>query len=246
MCIFTGEVERVAGTRIFARLESGWQYLAYDMELATAAETAMLLPLPVVTGGGEDALRFISLERYPALFDDLEKAFPMDGGDLTMGRALAPAAAATLKVHSVGAFEASYVPTRRDFSRLDARFQLPEQLWGAMPGYSDYAYAVFKLKAGESRVHPMAFAFQTRETGSLFFPTVHVHARRVEAWARFDHALYAQGPLATNRDWAISAEPLGRKLERDTGGVVFPPGYGYRRLLLGMYENRDTRLALAS
>jgi len=242
--MFSAEVGRVSGTRIFARVDAGWQHLAYETELSAADETAMVLPLPVAPGGGEDGLRFVSLEHYPSLFDDIDGAFPVEGGDLGRHLTLA-AAAATLEVHGVGAFEASFVPTLGDFTRLDARFRMPPGVWDALPGYADFGFAVFKLKPGESRVHPMAFSFRTREPRSLFFPTVHVHARKVEPWAAFDHALYAQGRLAPNRDWASSTEPLGKRLRRDPAGVVLRRDFGYRRLLSGTYENRDVRVALA-
>lgn len=244
MCIFTGEVERVAGTRIFARLADGVQHLAYDMLLGSASATAMLLPLPVAPGSGGSALRFVSLERYPDLFDDLETCFPPDGA--FMGRFLAASAEApTLEVQRVGAFDASYAPTLADLDRLDPRFRLPEAVWSALPQYGDHGFAVFTLRPGESRVHPMAFSFRTRDPGSLFFPTVHVHDRRVGDWAHFDHALYAQGRLAPNRDWVTSEGPLGGRLRGDAAGLVATDEYAHRRLLYGVGENRDTRVALA-
>jgi hypothetical protein len=105
-----------------------------------------------------------------------------------------PADMPTLKVHEVGSFEASFVPHLRDFARLDSRFRLPDQVWEQMPQYSDYAFAVFKLRAGAKNVHPMAFEFPRRNPQELFFPTVHVHHGIVNAYARFDHALYYQTP----------------------------------------------------
>jgi hypothetical protein len=40
-----------------------------------------------------------------------------------------------IEVKSVGAFDASYVPTIADFSRLDARFQIPAGTWAKLGGY---------------------------------------------------------------------------------------------------------------
>jgi hypothetical protein len=244
MCIFTDEVRSVAGTRIFARLQDGWQYLAYEMHLASGGDTAMVLPLPVAPRAAEDAASFISLEEHAELFDYMENAFP-DPFEELYGRAESLGSEEPpLEVHRVGAFDASFVPSPDDFARLDPRFQLPTDVWDALPGYREAGFAVFRLRAGESRVHPMALKFRTRETRSLFFPTVHVHARRVEAWARFDHVLFAQGPLATNRDWNESPEPLGKSVERAPAGLLAPRERGYRRALYGTYENRDTRVAL--
>lgn len=243
MCIFSGAVERVSGTRIFARLDVEWQHLVYEMSLTSAAEVAMVLPLPVVPGVAE-GVRFVSLEHYSAFFADLAAAFPDEGGDVLLGRAPVAAGQETLEVQQVGAFEASFVPARSEFGRLDARFRLSEAVWHALPGYHDFGFAVFQLRAGESRVHPMALSFRTREARSLYFPTVHVHDGTVPEWAAFDHALYAQGRLATNRDWASSVGALGASLRQEAAGLVAPDQWGYRRLLYGTYENRDTRVAL--
>jgi hypothetical protein len=244
MCIFTDEVLSVAGTRILARLENAWQYLAYEMNLASSGDTAMVLPLPVAPGAAEDAASFISLEDYPEIFDHLETAFP-DPFEELYGRAESLGSdEPPLEVHRVGAFDASFVPCPADFTRLDPRFRLPADVWDALPAYREAGFAVFKLRAGESRVHPMALKFRTRETRSLYFPTVHVHARRVEAWAHFDHVLFAQGPLAPNRDWIESPEPLGKRVARAPAGLLAPRERGYRRRLDGTYENRDTRVAL--
>ena len=99
-----------------------------------------------------------------------------------------------LVVHEVGSFEASFVPTRRDFSRLDQRFRLPDDVWQALLGYDDWGFAVFKLgpMSRLTGVHPMAFEFPQRDPDRLFFPAVHVHNGRVEPWATFDHRLYCQ------------------------------------------------------
>ncbi len=58
----------------------------------------------------------------------------------------------------MGSFEASFVPTRRDFSRLDQRFRLPDDVWQALLGYDDWGFAVFKLgpMSRLTGVHPMA------------------------------------------------------------------------------------------
>ena len=75
----------------------------------------------------------------------------------------------------VGDFEASFVPTVKDFNRLDARFQLPAELFAKMPDYQHFGFAVFKLKPGMQTVQPMAFDFPAAKPGHLFFPTVHIH-----------------------------------------------------------------------
>ena len=83
------------------------------------------------------------------------------------------------------------MPTVKDFARLDERFKLPPSTWDDLPGYKDYGFAVFKLKKGEQKVHPMAFEFPRGDTRKLFFPTVHIHDGKVHQTAGFDHACTA-------------------------------------------------------
>ena len=112
---------------------------------------------------------------------ELEFAY-FDAGDLSK----------KLEVVEVGSFEASFVPAIKDFARLDERFRLPTSVWEKLPQYKDYGFAVFKLKKGASKVHPMAFEFPRALKDVLFFPTVHIHDGTVPAKAKFDHSLFCQ------------------------------------------------------
>ena len=119
MCCFSGTVERVADTSIFARsVEKGRQILVYAMTISTRSDVAMILPLPVPPGSPEDVVRFISLKEYPDFFKDMKKGFPEPvsrGGFMTKS-APEPAATPKLEVVQVGEFEASFVPGVKDFS----------------------------------------------------------------------------------------------------------------------------------
>ena len=220
MCIFTGPVQSVAATRIFGRLSGARQALAYSMTLQADRDVAMVLPIPVVHGSREDAVRFIDLSAHESLFDDLAKLFPTPEVEHVVAgaaRSLATRAAAPLPVQRVGSFEASFVPRPADFSRLDPRFRLTTAFFEAMPRYRDWGFAVFQLRTDpdpddtnpEAPVgafpelglagvlprrtfHPMAFEFPTRDRSKLYFPTLHVHDGTIPAQATFDHVLYAQ------------------------------------------------------
>src|SRR5207302_5703077 len=135
----------------------------------------MILPLPVKTPAAENDVEFIDLQGYPNFFTDLEQGFPKQRNHNAIDESAPPASAATLRVLQVGSFEASFVPTITDFSRLDERFRLPHDVWDKLPGYKTYGFAVFKLKPGAMTVHPMAFSFPRQNINSLFFPTVHIH-----------------------------------------------------------------------
>src|SRR5678816_1298807 len=108
MCCFSQPIRSVTQTTIFARTgPSRHQYLAYSMRLDTPVDVAMILPIPVMSGAGERALRFINLESYPDLFTDLARAFLPPPGRGSQG-AVMGAASPQLEVHNVGSFEASY------------------------------------------------------------------------------------------------------------------------------------------
>ena len=238
----------VSKTNIFARmLGPGLQGLAYGMNLATAHEVAMILPLPVAPGAGDDAVRFINLERHPRMFDELASLFEVVATQ-RKGGPVRFAGGPRLVVHEIGAFVASYVPTRADFGRLDPRFRLPEVLFDAVPHYADHGFAVFQLRPGKVTVHPMALAFPTRASDRLFFPTVHVHDGRFHPTATFDHALYYQHPRCTRPTTA----PFGT-FESDTVGWL-PARAAYegllevdqpviRRVLRARLANQDTWIA---
>jgi len=81
MCCFSGPVKDVAATRIFARMASaGRQLLAYEMQFAADVPVAMILPIPTPPNSPDAAVRFISLEKYPTLFEDLHAVFAWPGG----------------------------------------------------------------------------------------------------------------------------------------------------------------------
>jgi hypothetical protein len=199
MCCFAQQVRDVSNTQIFARLSKpGSQYLVYKMNYVSDTPNAMILPLPVAQPAVEDAVRFIALDGYERFFDDLSLGFPALRSmrslwDRALPVAAAPdSAAPQLKVHEIGSFIASFVPTLEDFDRLDPQFVIPRSSWEKIPYYLDYGFAVFQLKTLAGSVHPIALEFATRWSDRIFFPTVHIHDGEVHALEDFDHTLYLQ------------------------------------------------------
>jgi hypothetical protein len=246
MCILIGgEAVRVSGTSIFARhCAPGRQVLVYSMRVFARTPTAMILPLPVVSGSGEQALRFIDLSGYAEFFEEMNAACRPVFESLGLGAPLAVSAQLAeplLKVEEVGDFEASFVPTVADLRRLDPRFQLPPEVWSELPDYSDWGFAVFQLKLEASEaawqsgreVHPMAFEFPTRSADRLFFPTVHVHDRSFHSTAHFDHSLYCQREDARERFRSLWSELNPGELERAERGRAPQLEPWYRRSLQG-------------
>lgn len=267
MCCFSRPIRYVASTRIFARMVGERQRLAYAMSFAAAEELAMVLPLPVVVGAGEDAVRFLDLSGYRTFFADVERGFPVfllpaaKGGPAWRGSIPAPP---RLKVHEVGDFEASFVPTPADFARLDPRFRLPERVLTELTSYRDWGFAVVQLRRSmrgfwgwlrrtRNTMQPLALEFPTRDPERLFFPTLHVHDGQVHGRATFDHTLYWQHPPAVTAP--VDREPLmvgapmnvsgpaGRFVDVDKArGLVDGELPCHRRVLLGLLPNQDTWL----
>lgn len=255
MCCFSGSVERVFGTSIFARLRSGGdeQYLVYQMSFSAREPMAMILPIPTVPDSPETAVSFVNLEDYDNFFRDMKAGFPEPRREyskgLTRGMMIGVAASAPLEVHQVGSFEASFVPKRADCARLDKRFQLPVSVWLRLPKeYRDYGFVVCKLKSSyrEEKIHPIAFKFPTRFQDRIFFPTVHVHDGSVEARADFDHALYYQP--STDEDYKTfphdgweesSAHAKKFMLTNKTKNIVLPGLPCWKREMRGTFDNED-------
>jgi len=254
MCCFSQPVISVSATNIFARAGAdGRQFLVYSMSIEADRDLAMILPLPVKAPSGEKDVEFIDLKGYPDFFGDLLSGFPPPPTHRSwelLSTSVSSASAAKLEVMKVGDFEASFVPTVKDFSRLDERFKLQNNTWNELPEYQTYGFAVFKLKSGAMKVHPMAFSFPRRDTSSLFFPTVHIHDGKVHKKAKFDHALYCQQheehPLALGRDWAESPKLAGAFMRTEQAkGLIAKDQHCYKRDLRGQLANRDTFIKAA-
>lgn len=244
MCCFSRKVDLVADTNIFARAsKEGRQYLAYSMRFKAGEELSMILPIPTPKGTAEDAVKFINLERYPTFFDDLRNGFPEPATKNGRGPAKGDLKKEEpkLKVVDVGSFIASFVPAIKDFARLDERFRLPTEVWDKLPQYRDWGFAVFQLKKGEMKVHPMAFEFPRTNRKQLFFPTVHIHDGTVPAKAGFDHMLFCQIDDEDIMMWEESPQPAEMFISKPTEaqGLIDPKAHCYRKVLKGRFDNKD-------
>jgi hypothetical protein len=188
----------------------------------------------------------------------MEGAFPSLGDGLETRALLAMEVFSTrLAVHEVGDFEASFVPALDDFERLDPRFRIPRTVWDELPGYQDYGFAVFKLKASTGRirdrqVHPMAFEFPRRQPELLYFPTLHVHDHKLHPAADFDHVLYCQPEPGWDHtvhlpNWKRSWNEANFFLDvSKTQDLVNPTERLFRLSLVGHRENKDTWVSIDS
>jgi hypothetical protein len=215
------------------------------MNYAAAEDLAMILPLPVPPGSGEKAVKFIDLEKHADIFDRLHECFPQPRTRSLSKNDIPPPAAAEpkLEVIQVGSFEASFVPTLKDFARLDERFRLPEGVWESLPQYATWGFAVFKLKPAAKTVHPMAFTFpHAKDSRGLFFPTVHIHDGKVHKKAKFDHTLYAQQSSlrpAGLMAWDESPGLAGGVFKSDYKDLIDLKAHAHRKKLQGNLANED-------
>ncbi|MGB7324019.1 MAG: hypothetical protein WBD31_04050 [Rubripirellula sp.] len=269
MCCFSQPVSHVGNTRIFGRLSAtGTQFLAYEMEYESESPTAMILPLPIDlavrdSAAGGDPLRFISMEGYTHFFSHFERGFPFFprmGIGCSAGEEVTSALQAGIEVQEVGDYIASYVPSPRDFDRLDPQFSIASSVWDQLPLYHDFGFAVFQLKKLSGKPHPMAMEFATRWPAEVFFPTVHIHDGKVHLVEQFDHALYLQhaawdsvvdGYVNSDvRDHATGFVRSDRPAKQfmttsDSAGLLQPDLLVHRRLLSGDLANEDQRFSIA-
>jgi hypothetical protein len=251
MCIFTGPVKAVSNTQIFARGDAtGRQILIYRMNVDADTDVAMVLPIPTAAGSHEDAVHFIDLKDCPEFFPIVWSAWPRPAAAPAAGQARRTLGFSPppLKVQQVGAFEASFVPIIADFERLDERFRLPAGIWEKLPLYRTFGFVVFKLKAGNLSIHPMAFSFPRADARTLFFPTVHIHDGMVHERAEFAHSLVMQteSPSASvPHDWTES-ELIPRQLAdfKKIEELVLPDQHFYKMSKYGEFDNRDVVLSL--
>ena len=244
MCCFSRKVDLVADTNIFARASNdGRQFLVYSMRFKAGDDLSMILPIPTPKGTAEDAVKFINLEKYPDFFVDLRKGFPQP---LSNSRGPAKGSVGKkdepkLKVVEVGSFIASFVPAIKDFARLDERFRLPTEVWDKLPQYKEWGFAVFQLKKGEMKVHPMAFEFPRTNKRQLFFPTVHIHDGTVPDKAGFDHMLFCQTASENIMMWEESPQPAEMFMSKvkETQGIIDPKAHCHRKVLKGRFDNKD-------
>lgn len=244
MCCFSGHVSDVSATNIFARVDGDLEHLVYEMTFTSDDQTAMILPIPIASGAPDDVVKFVTLDDYPDFFRDLERHFQQVWANIRTLGAGPPSLA--LKVHLVGAFEASFVPRMEDFGRLDARFRIPPLVWKQLPAYESFGFVCFKLQPGRRvSVHPMAFSFRTRDPQTVFFPSVHIHDAQVHETAEFDHILYTQNKPVRGSVWQGTIWMPGDKAASEyldvarTHGLVDKDVSCFQMSVVGRFPNRD-------
>jgi hypothetical protein len=260
MCCFSGDVESVKNTKIFARISpNGDQWLIYSMAYRSKSLNAMILPLPVAKGSGEKAVEFPIPTPWKNFFLDLDLAFPplrtwADWLPKRKSDSIETMLDGSLEVHDLGNAIASYVPSQKDFDRIDPRFRIAPDIWKQIPQYEDYGFAVIQLKSLAAELLPVVMRFPSRDPNKIFFPTMHIHDGQVHPTEQFDHWLYTQEPLFDrycglylggetidpNTRWIRSALPIAKTIPTKAyGSSIEPRLLVHRQRLVGNLPNED-------
>ncbi len=238
MGCFSGDVTRVANTRIFARAtEQGTQILVVQLDYAADTDIALIVPLPTPQATATDGVKFIDLATYPDFFGALQGGFPI----ARSGPPELPSTSA-VPARGVGTLNASFLPSRADFANLESQYRIPDEVWDQLPEYSDYGFAVIKLSADAHTVPPMALDFPMRDPHLLYFPTVSIQKNTVPENAYFDHDLFCQSHVG----WMRSYDTARSFMDTELVGNVIDPNFRVERFtVLGIHPNSDIVLNLA-
>lgn len=185
MCIFAGEVQKVANTRIFASARDRERFIAYQMEVGLAEANAMILPVPT-----KGEVELVDMSPYSAFFQDLEDAlFPkprMRGMSLTKS-----STPNSLPVHRIGSYEVSIAPDVDSIDRINPEvFTLSPNTKRVLSQHYAEGYAFIVCHLVESgEIHPLGFKY-IADDDKLFIPTRHEHGSGRASW---DHEVYLAG-----------------------------------------------------
>lgn len=235
MCCFAGPVTSVSGTKIFATMRAlpatdgeRAQILAYEASVTTEASNAMVLPVPVREDVGAAGIALLDMSSVPDFFVVLFRL--VEAGTPRLPTFSAPFPQPQLKVHRVGAYDVSIVPTIEDFGRLSSLFRL--ELSGSPVGvgaslgqprgllpvfrqrYPGHSFVVCQLAPGKVDLHPFGVMFLPRYRDHLFFPTLHIHDGVLHETACFDHRIFAQRAQLDSRSHELFVTNDGQALAR--------------------------------
>lgn len=244
MCIITGKVQSVKGTKIFAMPgteDKDRQLLVYKNEVASVAENLMILPVPF-----PESIKF---EKIPkTIFNDCERSMNLVYANTII--TLSATTRSVLPVLSIGSYRVSIVPSIHDFYRLDQNvFYLPPDLERMMEntyGGRPFGFICCILKAGVQNYEPLAYSHRMWKLGELFIPTLHYHPGEAGVDADWDHQVYTvRTTKEANRCDGYPREKNAlRKLPH--GFTVWPQEPVHCWMKEGPWHNIDLELPLIS
>ena len=156
----------------------------------------MILPIPSQKQGAD--IQLVDFSKVAGLFDVLDSCFPrimaqsMRG---TLSMENNSYSADTLKVHQIGDYQCSIVPTVHDFGRLRAdTFQVSPPIGSLLQEHypSGFAFLVCRFLKGGS-FHPIGYSHSVQD-GRIFIPTRHEHGTSLPHGTSFPQGMdYTSG-----------------------------------------------------
>jgi hypothetical protein len=235
MSAFSGSLQQVANTRIFARAQDGKEYLAYQFDYAADGPIALILPLPTPPDTTAEAVRFIDLSGYPEFFADMEKGFPYarDVSGANPRR--------RMYGEKTNDYQGTFYPTLESLSSLEEDFRIPDETWKQLVEYNDFGFAVVKISPEVHPFYPLALEFPMRTPNLLYFPTLHIRSGEAPEEASFDHDLFCQARAG----WLRTYDVAGSFMDVDRAQGVVDAGERVSRMTVqGMHPNSDILVGL--
>jgi hypothetical protein len=140
--------------------------------------TAMILPFPLIKG--KNRIKLYDFSKYPKLFKDLDKMFKKvsRGGDmLSFDSDYMAQNSGRLKIHNVGSYKASIVPSYDSFKKLEtSKFNMSPSVVKLLAQFysTGFGFIVCQIRQNAS-YHPFAYIHEMMTDGKLFVPTKHHH-----------------------------------------------------------------------
>jgi hypothetical protein len=155
------------------------QLTVYSNNVDTnSTNNMMILPVP-----NPETIKFIDLSDYTRLFRDLNLNFIKQYAKGSRGAVFLNSYSSSLKVHEVGSYLATIVPTHQQLNNIDRNTfgTVNKFLSDTLSKYyqkdvdDNFGYIVCKLKSGNHGYHPFAYTHKIANDGKLFVPTRHLH-----------------------------------------------------------------------
>lgn len=205
MCIFSGDVTHVSGTKIMVSTVAQskivtvrdnygktrkvrrpapnvkpLQLTVYSNTVEinrTGTPTSMILPFPLLKG--KNRVQIMDLSKCNKLFKHLDKLFKSKKNkELIMQNALDMFDEdGTIAVRNVGSYSVSLVPNLLAFDKVNYKhFNLSPEVKTLLKQYYSKSYGFIVCQLRQdAEYHPFGYTHELREDGKLFIPTRHFH-----------------------------------------------------------------------
>jgi hypothetical protein len=159
MCLFTGVVNSVSNTRIFAApVGSQLQLIVYQNEVSVSQNVAMVLPFPFYADQMEQKMeiQLINMTQYTDFFKDCDKELPKSssprGTGIFFGGGFGSAASNNLEIKQVGSYDISVAYSLDQLGKLNwEHFDLSRSLLAILQkNYAEsFGFLVCKIQASK-------------------------------------------------------------------------------------------------